>query len=131
MADFKTLPDIEGTFHDLLGYTFVDWKDGFVKTELLLQPKHKNRQGWVHGGVILSMMDVVSTFAGNYGPDGPVQSVTVNISCNFISGTNGEKLLCEGRLVRKGRSTFFTENRVLEGGSEQLLATSQGVHKLL
>lgn len=131
MRDFKTLPDIDNTFHELLGYSFLDWRDGYAHLELTVEAKHRNRQGWIHGGVILSLLDIASTFAGNYSEAGPTQTVTVNMSCNFISGTKDDVIRCEGKLVRKGRSTFFTENRILEGASDKILATSQGVHKIL
>lgn len=131
MATFKTLPDTENTFHDLLGYTFREWRDGYVELELEVLKKHRNRQGWIHGGVILSLLDIASTFAGNHSEDGPIASVTMNMSCNFIAGTQENTIRAEGNLVRTGRSTFFTENRVFEDSSGNILATAQGVHKIL
>ncbi|MCG8548723.1 MAG: PaaI family thioesterase [Alphaproteobacteria bacterium] len=131
MQQFKTLPNVVGTFHEVLGYTFLDWQDGFVRLELALEPRHRNRQGWVHGGVILSLLDIAGTFAGNHSDAGPVATVTMNLSSNFLSGSKEELIHTEGRLLRKGRTAFFTDNRVVEAGSGRVLATSQGVHKYL
>ncbi len=131
MKTFKTLPDTENTFHDLLSYTFREWRDGYAELELEVLKKHRNRQGWIHGGVILSLLDIASTFAGNHSEDGPIASVTMNMSCNFIAGTQEDIIRTEGNLVRRGRSTFFTENRVFDDSSGKILATAQGVHKIL
>jgi uncharacterized protein (TIGR00369 family) len=131
MKTFKTLPNTENTFHDLLGYTFREWRDGYVELELEVLKKHRNRQGWIHGGVILSLLDIASTFAGNHSEDGPTATVTMNMSCNFIAGTQEDIIRTEGNLIRRGRSTYFTENRVFEDSSGKILATAQGVHKIL
>jgi len=40
-------------------------------------------------------------------------------------------LVCEGKLMKSGRSTFFAEARLLDGDDGALLASGQGAYKFL
>ena len=40
------------------------------------------------------------------------KAVTVNLTCNFLSTAMGETVHAEGRIIRKGRSMFFSDVRV-------------------
>ena len=43
-------------FHGQLGIEIAEWRDGFARIVLELLPKHLNRSGIVHGGVLLTML---------------------------------------------------------------------------
>jgi acyl-coenzyme A thioesterase PaaI-like protein len=51
--------------------------------------------------------------------------------CNFIGAAKGDELVCEGRVLKRGRSTFFSEARLFDGVNGPLLASGQGAYKFL
>src|SRR5260370_31814157 len=53
-------------FNVLLGYRLAEWREDFARLELVLEPKHLNRSGVVHGGVLATMLDVTLRHAGGH-----------------------------------------------------------------
>ncbi|MFT6583276.1 MAG: acyl-coenzyme A thioesterase PaaI-like protein, partial [Alphaproteobacteria bacterium] len=55
----------------------------------------------------------------------------VNLNCNFLSAAFAEKIFAEGKIVRKGRSMFFTDCRILDAKTGKILSTASGIFKYL
>ena len=51
-------------YHELLGMHVVEWQQNLAVVELTIEPKHLNRSGNVHGGVLASMLDSALSLAG-------------------------------------------------------------------
>lgn len=81
-------------------------------TALLSLPVEKhltNSLGTVHGGVIMSLLDVaLCTAARTLHPESQ-GVITINLSTSFIGAGNGDKLLAEARVLKDGRSMSFVE----------------------
>src|SRR5690606_39345384 len=56
-------------FADVLGFRQVQWEEGRAVLELELRPYHLNLAGVIHGGVLMSLLDIVCAQAGLYHPD--------------------------------------------------------------
>ena len=81
-------------------------------TALLSLPVEKeftNSLGTVHGGVIMSLLDVaLCTAARTLHPDS-IGVVTIDLSTSFIGGGSGERLFAEARVLKDGRTMSFVE----------------------
>ncbi len=85
--------------------------DGKATLSLQLRPELTNSFGSAHGGVIMSLVDVaLCTAARSQHPDS-IGVITVDLSLQFI-GVGKGKLLAEGRVLKPGRNTVFTEGEV-------------------
>ena len=83
--------------------------EGTAKLSLPVEPHLKNSLGTVHGGVIMSLLDVaLCTAARTLHPDS-VGVITIDLSTSFIGGGTGAKLVAESRVLRDGRSLIFVE----------------------
>ena len=132
MSDGSYLPESDGTDYEaVMGFEKVEWREGFVRMRVALQPVHRNRQGIVHGGVIAALLDSVGMFAGTYDPENPggKRAVTVATSCQFIGATKGDFLEAEGVLTRAGRSMYFADAKVTDPATGAVLASGQGTYK--
>ena len=82
---------------------------GSARLSLPVESHLKNSLGTVHGGVIMSLLDVaLCTAARTLHPDS-VGVITIDLSTSFIGGGSGEKLFAEARVLRDGRSLIFVE----------------------
>ncbi|MGH8687244.1 MAG: PaaI family thioesterase [Burkholderiales bacterium] len=82
---------------------------GTARMWLPVEPHLTNSLGTVHGGVILSLLDVaLCTAARTLHPDS-LGVVTIEISTTFIGGGQGERLIAESRVLRDTRSLTFVE----------------------
>ncbi len=85
--------------------------DGKATLSLQLRPELTNSFGSAHGGVIMSLVDVaLCTAARSQHPDS-IGVITVDLSLQFI-GVGKGKLVAEGRVLKPGRNTVFTEGEV-------------------
>ncbi len=119
------------SYHSFLDYEVIESGDGFVRLEMTGFDCHRNRGDYIHGGVLMSLMDIAGIMAGVRASGDRKPAVTVNLSCNFLSTAMGKTVHAEGKVVRKGRSMFFCDCRVVDAESGKIFSTAQGVYKYL
>jgi uncharacterized protein (TIGR00369 family) len=125
--DVSTL--FAGTYLEFLGFRLMTWKEGFVRLEMPVRDEHRNTVGYLHGGVIASLLDIAGAFAGSYGRSRDYVSVTINMSTNYLSPSRSNSVIVEGELVRSTRSLFFAQSRLLDPENSRLCATATGTYK--
>ena len=82
---------------------------GTATLSLPVEKHLTNSLGTVHGGVIMSLLDVaLCTAARTLHPES-IGVVTIDLSTSFIGGGSGAKLYAEARVMRDGRSMSFVE----------------------
>lgn len=92
-----------------LGLSTEALGEGTARLSMPVAPHFTNSLGTVHGGVIVSLLDVaLCTAARTLHPDsGGV--ITIDLSVSFIGGGKGARLLAEARVLKDGRSAIFVE----------------------
>jgi uncharacterized protein (TIGR00369 family) len=82
---------------------------GTAQLSLPIEPQFTNSLGSVHGGVIMSLLDVaLCTAARTLHPDS-VGVVTIDLSTSFIGAGSGARLLAEARVLKDARTMSFVE----------------------
>ena len=117
-------------FTEHLGVRLVDLNRDRALVSLQKRPELLNSWGATHGGVIMTMLDLVMSWAvrGHYGVVGGV--LTVDMSVGFMKAGFGEKVTAEGRVLHGGKSTAFCEAEARDDKGA-LLAKAIGTFKLL
>lgn len=118
------------SFSQELGCQVEQWSDGHGRIALQLQKWHLNAGGIVHGGVIMTLLDMATSMVGLFCPvkGNRRYSMTVSLTTNFIGQTRTGKLVAIGRRTRAGNKLFFATGEVLtEEGN--LIATASAVHR--
>jgi uncharacterized protein (TIGR00369 family) len=83
--------------------------EGTARLSLPVEPYLTNSLGTVHGGVIMSLLDVaLCTAARTLHPDS-IGVITIDLSTSFIGGASGARLYADARVLRDGRSMSFVE----------------------
>ena len=83
--------------------------EGNATLSLPIEEQITNSFGTVHGGAIMSLLDVaLCTAARSLHPDS-IGVVTIDMSTSFIGGGKGERLVADARVLKNGRSTIFVE----------------------
>lgn len=117
---------------------YLGWLDGIwirrhadrADTLLLPLEHHANPNGYVHGGVILSLLDytlgVTAELALPEASD--MHPTTVSLTTHFIGGADGRHLIHgSAEVLRRTRSFSFVEGRLTSGGA--VIATATAVFK--
>jgi uncharacterized protein (TIGR00369 family) len=116
-------------FADHLGITLVEATRERCIVSILRKPELLNSWGSAHGGVVMTMLDLVMSLAvrAHYGVAGGV--ATIDMSIGFINPGMGT-VRAEGRVLQGGRSTAFCESEARDEAG-QILAKAIGTFKLL
>jgi uncharacterized protein (TIGR00369 family) len=82
---------------------------GTARLSLPIEPHLTNSLGTVHGGVIMSLLDVaLCTAARTLHPES-VGVVTIDLSTSFTGGGSGPRLVAEARVLKDARTMSFVE----------------------
>ncbi len=117
-------------FTEHLGIQIVEMTKEHALVSLQRRPELLNSWGATHGGVIMTMLDLVMSWAvrGHYGVVGGV--LTVDLPVGFMKAGLGERVTAEGRVLHGGKSTAFCEAEARDDKGA-LLAKAIGTFKLL
>lgn len=120
----------EGTFLDILGLRQLDWSEGYARLALEVERRHTNTVGLLHGGVILSLLDIGGAMACLYGRREEYVAITVNQNTSFVTAHRSGRAVVEAHLIGRGARLCFTETRVLDAESDTLCASALGTYNL-
>ena len=105
---------------------------GSARLSLPVEKHLTNSLGTVHGGVIMSLLDVaLCTAARTLHPES-VGVITINMTTSFIQAGNSAKLYADARVLKDGRSMSFVEGEAKnEDGTlvAKAIATVRVLHK--
>jgi acyl-CoA thioesterase len=107
-------------FADLLGFTVAERTEGFSRTELEIRAEHFNPHGLVHGGVLYALADTgmggaLSTLLG----DGEI-CTTIEIKISYFRPWKSGSLICETRVINRGRTTAALTSDLRDGEGRHL-----------
>ena len=122
--------NLDSPFHSLLGFHLEEWRDGLARVSVEIERRHLNRNGILHGGVLLAMMDEVGGLCGVWSDD-PARvrrSVTVNLSSSFTGRVQAGRIEATGQLINHGRALYFSRSEV-HGPGGALLAFAASTHR--
>lgn len=117
-------------FRQLVGFRIDAWREGEAVVSLAVAPRHLNRSGSVHGGVITTLIDAAAGFAGCHTPvAGHVRkAVTLSMSTQFVAPLADGRLIATGRVIGGGRRIFHVAVDVHDDRG-RLIATGQCTYK--
>jgi uncharacterized protein (TIGR00369 family) len=109
-------------FEDLTGpYYFREDGDGRICAALMIEPRHLNGGGFLHGGAIMTLIDF-ALFAIAYKSLALTRAVTLTCNTEFIgAGRPGVLAEAHGEVVKETRSVVFIQGRVVQKG--EVIAT--------
>lgn len=119
----------QGTYIEFLGFRLTNWKEGYARLEMRVRPDHRNTVGYLHGGIISSLLDIAGAVAGSHGISKEMVSVTVNLNTNFMSPHKGGIAVAEGELIRATKSLFFAQAKLFDAENNRLCAIATGSFK--
>lgn len=93
---------------------------------LLAAERHCNSHGILHGGLMMTMIDLALVAVAKVEPED--RFVTVSLNSEFVSsGRQGDLIEARGTVTRRGRSLSFAQGKVTSG--DRILLTASAVLK--
>ena len=115
-------------FVELLGFRLERMEGGEAQMAYDPAPEHLNSFDVVHGGVGMTLLDVVMAHAAR-SLQPAMGCVTIEMKTSFVRAAKGP-LLARGLVLHRTATMAFTEGRVLDAGG-QLCSHATGTFKFV
>ena len=115
----------------LIGYVLdVGQGDGRARCRLVVDQRHSNRQGILHGGIAALLLDNAcgATASLTVDPAGRSGFLTISLNVNYIAAGQIGGITATGTVTGGGRSLLFVRGELVHDDGT-LIATSTGVFK--
>lgn len=111
-------------FMKLMNFKLTKIEEGNIEGELNIEEIHKQQKGFVHGGVIATMADIVAGFAAVSLVPADYHVVTAEIKISYLDPGIGEKLTAKGWVIRQGKNLNFCEAEIfaIKNKTKKLIA---------
>lgn len=113
----------QGRFPGFVGIEMVKLVERLVSMRLVLRPEHLAPNGYLHGGVVVTLADT----ACGYGtvahlPAGASGFTTAELKTNYLATAREGAIVCDASPLHMGRSTHVWDAEVRNEASGQRLA---------
>ncbi|MEL6235235.1 MAG: PaaI family thioesterase [Pseudomonadota bacterium] len=105
-----------------LGIELRSVAPGLVVLGFDASPGLGQQHGFVHGGVLATALDSACGYAALSLSDAGAEVLTVEFKVNFLAPAAAPRFICEGRVLKPGRTLTVCEGRVL-GEASALVAS--------
>ena len=118
-------------FQHFVGIEVLKLGRGKSVLQLELKEHHFNLYGIPHGGVHATLLDIAMGTAASF-PDSSgreVDSVTLNLSVDYIAPPSSRILTAKGKITKKGKSIAYCTAEILDQ-DKTLIASGRSIFKL-
>ena len=105
-------------YPQLIGMTLAAIDFDTCRIELELGERHLQPFGIVHGGVLATLIDTATFWAGFLRLPEDAGLVNVDLKLNYLKAVSRGRLRAEGRCLRAGKQISYTEASVLDEAGE-------------
>jgi len=123
------MKDIVFPFLEHTGASLKNFSKGKAEVELDVQPYHLQHKGFVHGGVISTLMDNTGWYAAVSNLEDGFTAVTMEIKINYLKPALGKYLVASAAIKRQGSTTSFVTIELHDEGA--LVAYATGTYALI
>lgn len=111
----------------LIGARLVALRPGYCRIELLFRPDLTQQHGFIHAGIVSTIVDSAGGFAGFTLFPANASVLTAEFKLNLLAPAVGERLIAVGEVVKPGRTLVITRGEVHaeSGGKRTLCAIMQ------
>jgi len=118
-------------FQHFVGIEVLKLGGGKSVLQLELKEHHFNLYGIPHGGVHATLLDIAMGTAASF-PDSSgreVDSVTLNLSVDYIAPPSSKILTAKGTVTKKGKSIAYCTAEIFDQ-DKTLIASGRSIFKL-
>jgi uncharacterized protein (TIGR00369 family) len=109
-------------FMTTLGVEVAHAAAGEVDLELRFDERFTQQHGFLHAGAVAAVLDSACGYAAWAAAAGEVDVLTVEYKINLLEPAVGERVLCQGRVLRRGGRLTVCRGEAY--ADERLVATS-------
>ena len=120
-------------FMNHLGFKINKIEAGLIEGELNIEPHHRQQIGFLHGGVIATLADLVAGFAAYTLVKNEETVVTAELKISYFNPGVGDTAFCRGFVLKSGQKLIFSEAEIFvnNNGQDILVAKSSATFAIV
>jgi len=130
-SDQKIMDNPVG-FRELIGLVTRELQDGHAVMELTVSPEHLNSHGFIHGGIVATMIDHAGGISGCF-PERTGKrrkAVTLSLTTSFLATVSGGILTATSRKRPGGRRIFVSTTEITDE-TGRLIAVGEATYRYI
>jgi uncharacterized protein (TIGR00369 family) len=118
-----------------LGLTVSHYERGYLESRLIVLPRHRQQDHYIHAGVLATMADHTAGYAAFSLIAADFRILTIEFKINFFRPAYGQGLFCKSRILREGGQVLVGESEVYDQETDaevlaaKAMVTMMAVHK--
>ncbi|MGQ0662888.1 MAG: PaaI family thioesterase [Pseudomonadota bacterium] len=126
----EAITEFPSGFHQMLGYRIMEWTDGAATLALTVGPRHLNRGGVLHSGVLATLIGTAGAYAGCYCPhaERARRVAAISLSVQFVAPPKSGAVLARAK-VRGGAKKMYIASAEVHDTAGTLLAVGEVVYR--
>lgn len=121
---------VQGFIADL-GIEAVHYERGYLESRLMVRPRHRQQDHYIHAGVLATMADHTAGYAAFSLIPEDFRILTIEFKINFLQPAFGQSLVCKARIIREGGKVFVGESDVYDWQSRGEVLTAKALVTLM
>ena len=112
----------------LLSMNVLELSPGHALLEAVVEEKHLQAFGFVHGGALASIIDTAAFWSAFCDLDENTGITTVDLKLNYLAPVKEGKLIARGKRIKLGKTLGLGEAEILNGDGKLI---AQGTSTLI
>jgi uncharacterized protein (TIGR00369 family) len=120
----------ENHFIQYMGLKLTHLEIGYAEMTLDIEKHHLQQNGFTHGGVTATILDVVTGIVAYTTAAKGKNVVTADLKVSYLNPSTASKILATGKVKKSGNFLIFCEGElfdIFEDGSRKLVATCNSI----
>ncbi len=122
------MAESSGGFTELIGIEVPSAEEGRAVVRLQAEERHLNPSGFVHGGVISTLIDVAMAEALNEMTEEGEQPFTIQITVNYMKPGKQGNLSATAQVRKGGEQITIVEAEVVQEDDDEVVALATGTY---
>ncbi|MES2622110.1 MAG: PaaI family thioesterase [Bacteroidota bacterium] len=120
-------------FINLLGFEITKIEPGYLEGQLEFKEFHHQQNGWLHGGVTSTILDMIQGFASYSMVEEGQKVFTVEAKISYLNPGIAGIFFSRGGVIKPGKRFHFCEAEVyyLKDGEEVIVAKGSSTMAIL
>jgi uncharacterized protein (TIGR00369 family) len=97
-----------------LGIEVSHYGRGYLESRLVIHPRHRQQDRYIHAGVLATMADHTAGYAAFSLVAEDFRILTIEFKINFFRPAFGRSLICKSRILKEGSQIMVGESEVFD-----------------
>ncbi|MFX1567555.1 MAG: PaaI family thioesterase [Promethearchaeota archaeon] len=94
------------------GFIVENVGNGEFQSRLVIKPEHRQKEGYVHAGVLATMADHTAGYSAYTLVPENMRILTIEFKINYLKPVKGDEIICKSKVISAGKKIIVSESEI-------------------